>query len=45
VYTETLTKTSSEAPNPEQFRRREPGAGQGPQERNRPATPANGVQL
>ena len=46
VYTETLTKTSSEAPNPEQFHRREPGAGQGPQDRKRPATPARGgVQL
>jgi hypothetical protein len=40
VYTETLTKTSSEEPKIEQPR-------QGPrrQDRNRPTTPASGVQL
>ena len=41
VYTETLTKTSSEAPSLDQPRRQEPGR----QERNRPLTPAAGVQL
>ena len=41
VYTETLTKTSSEAPRIDQPRRQEPGR----QERNRPLTPAAGVQL
>ena len=40
-YTETLTKTSSEAPSLDQPRRQEPGR----QERNRPLTPAAGVQL
>ena len=41
-YTETLTKTSSEAPKLDQPRRQEPGR----QERNRPLTPAAaGVQL
>jgi|SRR5687768_12291530 hypothetical protein len=38
VYTETLTKTSSEAPTPELPRRQEPGR----QDRNRPSTPASG---
>jgi hypothetical protein len=40
VYTETLTKTSSEEPRIEQPR-------QGPrrQDRNRPTTPATGIQL
>jgi hypothetical protein len=40
VYSETLTKTSSEVPPP-QPRRQDPGR----QERNRPTTPASGVQL
>lgn len=41
VYTETLTKTSSEEPRIEQPRRPSPGR----QDRNRPTTPATGVQL
>ena len=40
VYTETLTKTSSEEPRIEQ-----PRPSPGRQDRNRPTTPATGVQL